>query len=199
MASTVVELLRRRFGGKSLPYDAEIEYLETDGNSWITTNITPLYWTDEILVTSSHTRAGTIWGGNEFALVATSASAAYFRAFQSNGSNYNNYDATIKTDYHFKNKELIVSQNGQIIPPNATYAVNVQQTNAVIWLFARSSNNNKAPIGSRIYRFYIMRDGNYLINLIPVRIGTIGYMYDKVGDTLFGNAGTGDFVLGNDK
>lgn len=34
---------------------------------------------------------------------------------------------------------------------------------------------------------------------IPVRVDTTGYMYDKVSSTLFGNAGTGDFILGNDK
>ena len=35
-------------------------------------------------------------------------------------------------------------------------------------------------------------------DLIPVRKGTTGYMYDKVSGTLYGNDGTGDFVLGND-
>jgi hypothetical protein len=35
--------------------------------------------------------------------------------------------------------------------------------------------------------------------MIPVRIGTTGYMYDRVSGQLFGNAGTDDFILGNDK
>jgi hypothetical protein len=37
-----------------------------------------------------------------------------------------------------------------------------------------------------------------VLDLIPVRVGTIGYMYDSVSGTLFGNAGTGDFILGPD-
>jgi hypothetical protein len=47
----------------------------------------------------------------------------------------------------------------------------------------------------RIYRFYI--EGK--IDLVPVRIGNVGYMYDKVSGKLFGNAGTGNFILGPDK
>jgi hypothetical protein len=34
---------------------------------------------------------------------------------------------------------------------------------------------------------------------IPVRVDTTGYMYDKISGTLFGNDGTGSFVLGPDK
>jgi hypothetical protein len=38
-----------------------------------------------------------------------------------------------------------------------------------------------------------------LRDFIPVRVGTTGYMYDKISGTLFGNAGTGNFILGPDK
>ena len=37
------------------------------------------------------------------------------------------------------------------------------------------------------------------VDLIPVRVGQVGYMYDKVSGQLFGNVGTGDFGLGPDK
>ena len=36
------------------------------------------------------------------------------------------------------------------------------------------------------------------LDFIPVRKGTVGYLYDRVSGKLFGNAGTGDFVLGPD-
>ena len=36
------------------------------------------------------------------------------------------------------------------------------------------------------------------MHLIPVRKNGLGYMYDKVSGTMFGNSGTGDFILGND-
>jgi hypothetical protein len=36
------------------------------------------------------------------------------------------------------------------------------------------------------------------MDLLPVRCGTVGYMYDRVSGTLFGNDGTGGFVVGAD-
>jgi hypothetical protein len=48
--------------------------------------------------------------------------------------------------------------------------------------------------------YFKLRDGNtLLLDCIPVRVGNVGYMYDKVSGKLFGNAGTGSFVLGSDK
>lgn len=41
--------------------------------------------------------------------------------------------------------------------------------------------------------------GTLVIDLIPVRVGTVGYMYDRVSGQLFGNQGTGAFVIGPDK
>ena len=50
----------------------------------------------------------------------------------------------------------------------------------------------------RIYSCKIY-DGNTLVrDFIPVRRGTTGYLYDRVSKRLFGNQGTGDFVLGPD-
>ena len=44
-----------------------------------------------------------------------------------------------------------------------------------------------------------MWDGETLVrDYIPVRVGQVGYMYDKVSGQLFGNSGTGNFILGND-
>lgn len=41
-------------------------------------------------------------------------------------------------------------------------------------------------------------NGVITFDAIPVRVGQVGYMYDKVSQTLFGNAGTGSFTLGPD-
>lgn len=50
----------------------------------------------------------------------------------------------------------------------------------------------------RLYRFRMWNWSGTLIDLIPVRSGNIGYMYDRVSRSLFGNQGTGNFVLGQD-
>ena len=46
----------------------------------------------------------------------------------------------------------------------------------------------------------VFRDGSELIaDFACVRIGDEGAMYDRVSGQLFGNAGTGAFVIGPDK
>lgn len=45
----------------------------------------------------------------------------------------------------------------------------------------------------------IYESGVLIRDFIPVRIGTVGYLYDKVSNKLYGNSGTGSFVLGPDK
>ena len=50
----------------------------------------------------------------------------------------------------------------------------------------------------KVYYFQIYEGNDLVLDLIPVRIGQIGYMYDKVSGQLFKNSGTGDFILGPD-
>jgi hypothetical protein len=45
----------------------------------------------------------------------------------------------------------------------------------------------------------ISLNNSKIADFIPVRVGQVGYMYDKVSGTLFGNAGTGSFILGSDR
>lgn len=48
-----------------------------------------------------------------------------------------------------------------------------------------------------------MEAGELVFDGIPVRVGSgaeaVGYLYDKVSDSLLGNLGSGSFVLGPDK
>ena len=48
------------------------------------------------------------------------------------------------------------------------------------------------------YAFTISSGGVVTHDLIPVRLGNTGYMYDRITNKRFGNAGTGDFVVGPD-
>lgn len=50
----------------------------------------------------------------------------------------------------------------------------------------------------KISAFQVTRGHDLVLDLIPVRVGSVGYMYDRVSGTLFGNIGTGDFIVGPD-
>lgn len=76
-----------------------------------------------------------------------------------------------------------------------TFAPSNFNTNLPITLFGRNSD---AAFNGKIFYAKITDIDDTLYDLIPVRVGTVGYMYDRVSGQLFGNLGTGDFILGPD-
>lgn len=50
----------------------------------------------------------------------------------------------------------------------------------------------------RVYNFKLYRGTYLMMDLVPVRIGQVGYMYDQISGALYPNSGTGDFILGPD-
>lgn len=64
-------------------------------------------------------------------------------------------------------------------------------------------NTNTAPVGFRLHRAILTLDGVVVRDYVPVRIGegesAVGLMYDRVSGELFGNEGTGYFIVGPDK
>ena len=50
----------------------------------------------------------------------------------------------------------------------------------------------------KVYSFRLDKAGERVLDLVPVRIDDVGYMYDRVSGRLFGNAGSGKFLLGPD-
>jgi hypothetical protein len=69
-----------------------------------------------------------------------------------------------------------------------------------LYLFAANVSDTASfmSYGKRIYGCKITEGSEVVADFIPVRKGTVGYLYDRVSGKLFGNDGTGDFVLGPD-
>lgn len=67
------------------------------------------------------------------------------------------------------------------------------------YIFARKASNGTTQSRPCQFQFFRIWKGNELLrDYIPVRVGNVGYMYDQVSGQLFGNSGTGDFILGPD-
>ena len=58
-------------------------------------------------------------------------------------------------------------------------------------------DTSSSLVGQRL-KYAKVTDNGISLDLIPVRVGMVGYMYDINSGRLFPNAGTGDFVLGSD-
>lgn len=183
------------------PYDAEIEYLQSSGTQYIDTGIvvadtdillfevTPLSKSGDNFITGCNAITngrGSIW-------VETYSNATWYVRFGATSAN-NVSGASVNTKYTVETKKRHFAVNGtKLITLNYN-----SMPDRTITLFGRKGSS--VSKGNHKIHSYAIKDdnGNYRINLIPVRVGTTGYMYDKVSGQLFGNSGTGDFILGND-
>ena len=196
-------LNRRRYmggGGETIPYQ-QIEYLETTGTQYIDTLI-PLNNSVNLGIYVDVT-TGTI--SSEQAIVGN------------NGPSYNELYFTSSKIGFFNKSGTSVSVN--TTTSNANFIINVQMTSSSMYIdvngttssYAGSTlpqsnrrivlfrHNSNYYFKGKICAIKLWIEGSLVADLIPVRIGQVGYMYDKVSGQLFGNAGTGNFLLGNDK
>ena len=197
--------------GKRLPYDEEIEYLESTGTQYIKTDIIPtIGYTYKMKFRSTGVANygylfGVNWKDNAGAIKFFGLRRFVSQAkFQSQGFNIGtvpyeediDYDITINggedgslNDFKLSDSRVF-SHNSRIfvspILPMNLLAVN--NNGGVAY-------QNKALL----YSFSIESNGESILDLIPIRKGNIGYMYDRVSGRLFGNAGTGEFIVGPDK
>ena len=173
---------------RGLPYDAELEYLESTGTQWIDTGI-KLRSTDTIdtrlYINSSSTEA---WYG----ILGSRDSARYLILRCYVGKDYAVNALSPNHDYDFNRFTW-----GDL---SFTFGGHYHESATNCYVFTYNNNGTGYTcLPYRIANFSITRDGSKLIDFIPVRVGTVGYMYDRVSKRLFGNAGTGDFVRGPDK
>ena len=182
------------------PYDAEIEYLQSTGTQYINTNI---------FINTSNFEVGYNILGNQLkwgythqgsgggTWIWVEPNTAFF-------GNFNNGRVTIASD---NNENIIkyISQSG-ITVNNNFYSKSFQLgsdsiSSIPLYFFGGYDFKYKAiDYGSiKLKSFYLKNNGELVLDMIPVRVGQVGYMYDKVSGELFGNAGSGDFILGADK
>ena len=193
---------RRVMGGNPLPYDAVVEYLESTGSQYIDTgirfngamNIKCIFKNTDVTTTQRDRR---IFGGSDGwqtkGVSFAENSFTFFNKSTFNISIYNN--ASIHT-LTFINRVLRLDSTSII-----TFTANYNTAETTITLFAEHRpTGHSSYLKGEIMAFSIgfNSDANNIIDLIPVRVGQVGYMYDRVSGQLFGNAGTGAFIVGPD-
>lgn len=191
---------RRSYGGgEKLPQGAiRIEYLESSGTQYIDTGVYPdSTYTFDTDVTLLNNGVTTLWGCRSFGLHDSLNSQCYlnfnppyfnyFYLFSTSTNlpdNWNsNFKPVLNTMYSLRGITVVPTMSVMTYP---------------ITLFAFNNIGTIAPYTSRIGSFTAYSNGVKVCDMIPVRVGQVGYMYDKVSGQLFGNSGTGNFILGND-
>lgn len=188
-------------GTPVLPYDAKIEYIQSSGTQYIDIGITGnSYLEYEVKYLWSSGEYGYILGAQ------TSDTENRFSLMTGTRSNrriyYNNGDSTNQKYYALTAAEMAMPVVSRKVYNNifqnssrkGNFTNSTYDTPVTISVFARHQGTiyNNPYYGN----LYYLKIGN--LDLIPVRKGQVGYLYDKVSNTLFGNAGTGSFTLGPD-
>lgn len=206
---------RRRVMGGKLPYDAEIEYLESSGTQYIDTRIVP---NTRLAVTIDLQRLGKeaadeVPIGGRISIyydysIWTGPLGKGFAAHYCNGkkppTSYDTkyvYTGDITDRFYLvtvSNVGLTVDGNTVYTFPEIPFLEGGGESLAIFTLKNNGAFDSRTFKG-RIKKVVIELDGIIVRDYIPVRVGTVGYMYDKVSGQLFGNAGTGEFILGPDK
>lgn len=193
------------------PYDSKIAYLEIPVGAYIDSGIVPtnetgiLYEYKRINGTNTSTTA--VAGYRHSNLNATyfilqgynSSSIGTWNA-TNRGVSIASFDAYQKCEFNYFNSRTFIVNNVQttgadfeelsFTPTKSFYlgACRIANTDGL--------QSNVAP--HQCFAAQVTQGSELVMNLIPVRVGTTGYMYDMVSKRLFGNSGTGEFTLGPD-
>lgn len=192
-----------------LPYDAQVEYLQSTSAQYINTGISG--GTDNLEITcefkfTSFVKYGAIYGnyvsdnhnGNRLILAESRGRGCVCCNTICTTTGNNVISISPNTNYKIIVNNSRINLNNTIINISKTKKGTTNNGNIALFNRSITNVNTARNIGAQIKSFSIKNNGLLVLDMIPVRVGTTGYMYDKVSGQLFGNIGTGNFILGND-
>lgn len=200
-------------GGNKLPDGVvPIEYLQSTGMQYIDTGI---YAVNDIVVEGSVIIAdytpnlpargwviiGTDYTGSGYTFVIRQPNRessvilhAMFGGWWTSNPLSGSLDAGVVTTFRFERATKKFFVNGKPITTS-----NPSDFSQHKILIGKNMNQDFAETPSlKISSIKLYIGDNLVRDYIPVRVGSVGYMYDRVSGQLFGNSGTGAFVLGAD-
>lgn len=196
----IVILKEQREKPTVLPYDAQVEYLQSSGTQYINTNINPNSTTIFIIdgryaiTGQANVNNGMMVSDNERFHIGVFSKYFHF-GLKNKWKNVVSQDSLRHIFELYGNGIAKIDGTSYTISTSSITA----QTNP-LYLFARNdiSSVRSYTNGLEIYTCKIYNDGILVRDFIPVRKDSVGYLYDKVSGELFGNSGTGSFTYGND-
>lgn len=190
-------------GGGTLPYDAEIEYLQGNGSSYIDTGVKVASTTQFCVnlklasATKSFVLGGRVSGGNTQigVIVGNSNKNLNWRWGNNTTESSMTFNAGYYTIDNLSSANKLVGNSLSVTVTAATFSCNYN-----VFLFADNNGGTAHDFTTAAQIIYakFYSSGTKVRDFIPVRVGQVGYLYDRVSGELFGNAGTGSFALGPD-
>lgn len=192
------------------PYDAEAEYLETDGNAYVSTGIVPSK--NAIVEVRGQFGYASASSGRRFLIGDGNQNVAHYCEFNAK----NEYGGgSVYTSPTLTGNALYRASMTIMGATRAAYGIEVSGTTYTTGTSEFASgvfgglslfrlNQNYRGSGQRIARCEIYVNATLVRDFIPVRFTnelgqSEGAMYDRVSGQLFRNQGSGSFVIDPDK
>ena len=197
------EFRRRLMMRKAKPYDAEVEYIQ---GGIFETNFVPsgtdLHQFKFLVVQKiDYLYPYTVWPIEQgkwyiFSGFGT-ASSAQTQILYGSTAKFKSNSMSVNTVYEgeadFRNSTKTLKLNG-----NTIISASIANITNTYPLVIRLSS--QGTTGWRFYTYKCYTNGNLVADIIPVRVGTAGALYNKVNRTLYTmTADSGTCVIGNDK
>lgn len=183
------------WSGNRLPYDAEVEWIDFNGGAGVDTGIVPT------LTTITNINCCYNDNGDTVSTMFAADDLGYvLRRLKRNVLSYSggvwwistNVDFAVFANYSIR-QDGAYKDGLQII----SRKLDKDQTQSLTIGVRRSFPSQVG--GLRVKAFSISDNNETLRDYTLVRVGSVGYFYDKVSKQLFGNSFAGELVIGPDK
>lgn len=194
----MMKVYSRRRLASYCPYDAQIEYLQGDGYAYL--SLMPIKELSPNVANWSIDWMKRVGGVHVFGGMHTNSMQLV--------SNYNTYrfdwcksSPLEQVSINVNTRYSLVQEDGYLKINNVSKQCtkNITQTTK-FFLFTKNPREAGSHFKGNIYgmKVWSRSTGEVLYNFIPVRVGNVGYFYDRVNAKLYGNVGGGAFILGPD-
>ena len=191
------------WSGKRLPYDAEVEYLESTGTQYISTMLIPtrVHVGLKPIGPASPYHSNAYFGVNN----GWSRTTGLFSETKDTLTAVNYYRNSVEFSALWGEFHSVCFDRDTVSVDGETKALvtDFYQTSDGIKSFGLfdfpQKDTNSNPKSAISYCKMWDGEDNLMADFIPVRVGDVGYMFDRISGQLFGNSGTGAFVIGPDK
>ena len=202
----------------AVAYDAEVEYLESTGTQYIDTGVVQSSLDFELNLKFRWTGNSTSSFETFVGYIVSNTPRCSFNKYNSKwmfGTNATRTTSIVADNIEHDiaivcsssdNIEHLYIDSVEVMSGTVSSISSILGNTLPFFLFARNGNGtvgNKATAQMMQFGYKQFTDSSHSVvsfesDFIPVRCGTTGYMYNRVSGQLFGNAGTGDFIVGAD-
>jgi hypothetical protein len=182
-----------------LPYDAEIEYLESTGTQYIDTGIAAESdgWVHAKAECAEGYRTQQPFGIDTQNSSYGTAQRRLLLVMD------NKYDGKTVSSYidrgNVSNSRIPFGAVSPVDTGKRLFSLPLTDTRRHLLFTSWPLPGGPNKFHGKIYFFRLWDgDDNLVLDMIPVRVGSVGYFYDRVTRQLFGNKGANAFILGPD-